>query len=95
MPNIEICGLIEQRPRSFDEYPHYSTFNLRTDSGALVEVFLPTATVVSDPARYCAGWRLTLTGGEQQVDPGVDGQTDYIRYWPDRVRVEKEPEYLF
>ena len=95
MTNIEFCGIVEQRPSEFDEYPHYSTFSLRTDSGARVEVFLPTATVERDPARYCAGRRLTLTGGEQQVDPGVDGQADYIRYWPDKVRVEKEPEYLF
>ena len=95
MPNIEICGIIEQCPSVFDEYPHYSTFSLRTEGGTLVEVFLPTETVVSDQARYCAGRRLTLTGGEQQVDPGVDGQADYIRYWPETVRVEKEPEYLF
>ena len=53
MENIEFRGIIEQRPRSFDEYPHYSTFNLRTAGGARVEVFLPTATVESDPARYC------------------------------------------
>ena len=95
MANIEYCGIVEQRPSVFDEYPHYSTFSLRIVTGALVEVFLPTATVASNQARYCAGRRLTLTGGEQQIDPGMDGQADYIRYWPDKVRVEKEPEYLF
>ena len=95
MANIEFCGIVEQRPSVFDAYPHYSTFSLRTITGARVEVFLPTATVESDPARYCAGRHLTLTGGEQQLDPGVDGQADYIRYSPDRVWVEKEPEYLF
>ena len=95
MANIEICGTIEQRPRVFEERPYYSTVSLRTDSGTLIEVFLLTTTVVCDQARFCAGRRLALTGGEQQVAPGVEGQKDYIRYWPDTVRVEKEPAYLF
>ena len=95
MTTMEICGTIEQRPRVFEERPYYSTVSLRTDSGALIEVFLLTAAVGSDQAGYCTGRRLTLTGGEQQVAPGVDGQKDCIRYWPDTVRVEQEPAYLF
>lgn len=88
MAPLEFKGVVDGQPLVFDECPDYATLHLRVDDGSWLEVFFPAV----DRKRYRIGQWLSLSGGEQLVDPGAYGLAGHVRYWPQTIRVVARPE---